>query len=286
MFASPAAVGKPKSRDRAGRGGAGPGERGQDCQHRLPATWSRPVRPGGTNRRQRQRRQGKRQWPGQTLNGARMKEVLLATLLLTVSTSWAAPQDGTKRPEAPKNSWHQSVLNPLHPGKESLRMLQEYLKNAGQVDGDAGAMTREQALLLLFALHDYDKSGRLDGLEFMWLLNELASQQADGQPRPDLVVLMVDSILEAQDLNQDGLLEPSELLLAAHQGQAPGLFATPSEDHGMEQQALPESEGEAAGAPDPPGQQSAAEAPAALKTFQEEQRRAEPPSLTPPELGV
>lgn len=92
----------------------------------------------------------------------------------------------------------------------------------------------------------------------------------------------MDSILEAQDLNQDGLLEPSELLLAAHQGQAPGLFATPSEEHGIEQQALPELEGEAAGAPDSPGQQSTAEAPATLKTFQEEQGRVEAPSLTPP----
>ncbi|XP_066479964.1 cell growth regulator with EF hand domain protein 1 [Tiliqua scincoides] len=220
-----------------------------------------------------------------------MKEVLLTTLLLSVSTSWAAPKDGTSRPEAPNDSRHQSVLNPLHPGKESLwltcglvclRALQDYLKNAGQVDRDAGAMTREQALLLLFALHDYDKSGRLDGLEFMWLLNELASEQADGQPGPDLVVLTVDGILEAQDLNRDGLLEPSELLLAAHQDQAPGFFATPNGEHGIVQWAL---DGKADGPPGPPDQESTAEATAALETFQEEQGKTEAPSLNPPEWG-
>ncbi|XP_061481940.1 cell growth regulator with EF hand domain protein 1 isoform X2 [Rhineura floridana] len=122
------------------------------------------------------------------------------------------------RPDAPHDSQEQLILNPLDPGKESQRLLQDYLKKkVGQAGGDAGAMARKQTLLFLFVPHDYDKSGRLDGLEFLQLLGELGSQQAEGQPTPDLVVLMVDSTPETQDLNHDGLLEPLELGMARPQ---------------------------------------------------------------------
>lgn len=50
-----------------------------------------------------------------------------------------------------------------------------------------GFLPVSAALLLLFALHDYDKSGRLDGLEFLRLLSELAEEQAKRQPLPDMV---------------------------------------------------------------------------------------------------
>lgn len=86
----------------------------------------------------------------------------------------------------------------------------------------------------------------------------------------------MDSILEAQDLNRDGMLEPSELLLAAHQDQ------TPSEEHGIVHWALPELDREADRLPDPPGQESTAEATAILETFQEHGKM-EVPSLSPPE---
>ncbi|XP_054842948.1 cell growth regulator with EF hand domain protein 1 isoform X2 [Eublepharis macularius] len=201
------------------------------------------------------------------LNGASM-EILLATLLLLLPVSWAAPQDGSKRPETPSDSKDHPILNPLHPGKENVRMLQDYLKMVGQVERDADAMTREQALLLLFALHDYDKSGRLDGLEFMRLLSELAAKQAKRQPLPDLVVLMVDSILETQDLNRDGWLEPSELFLGSWQDQSPVLLAAPSGGDEAVLWASPESDGQSIGLLDLPDQQGTAEPPAAPGTFQ------------------
>nr|XP_056709393.1 cell growth regulator with EF hand domain protein 1 [Euleptes europaea] len=207
---------------------------------------------------------------GYSLNGARMKEILLAALLLVLPVSWAAPKDGSKRPETLSDSKDHPILNPLHPGKENVRMLQDYLKNVGQVEKDAAAMTREQALLLLFALHDYDKSGRLDGLEFMRLLSELAAEQAKRQPMPDLVVLMVDSILETQDLNQDGLLEPSELFLGPWQDQVPALIAAPSGEDGAVLWAPLESDGQSVGLSDLLVQQSTAEPPSAPETFQEQ----------------
>ncbi|KAL8184189.1 UNVERIFIED_CONTAM: hypothetical protein K2H54_008606 [Gekko kuhli] len=183
------------------------------------------------------------------------KEILLATLLLILPVSWAAPKDGSKRLETLNDSWDHPILNPLHPGKENVRMLQDYLKNVGQVERDADTMTREQALLLLFALHDYDKSGRLDGLEFMRLLSELVEEQAKRQPLPDLLILMVDSILETQDLNQDGLLEPSELFLGPWQDQAPVLLAAPSGEDGAVLWAPPEPDRQSAGLSDLPVQQ-------------------------------
>ncbi|XP_023801888.1 cell growth regulator with EF hand domain protein 1 [Cyanistes caeruleus] len=72
-------------------------------------------------------------------------------------------------------------------------------------------MTREQALLYLFVLHDHDQSRRLDGLELLQLLGTVLAQ-AGGQPDPDTVAALVDQALATQDRNGDGLLDPSELL--------------------------------------------------------------------------
>ncbi|XP_077186437.1 cell growth regulator with EF hand domain protein 1 [Paroedura picta] len=211
-----------------------------------------------------------------------MKEgILLATLLLILPVSWAAPKDDSKRPESLSDSRDHPILNPLHPGKENVRMLQDYLKNVGQVEKDADTMTREQALLLLFALHDYDKSGRLDGLEFLRLLTELVEEQAKRQPLPDSLVLMVDSILETQDLNQDGLLELSELFRGPWQDQAPALLAAPSREDGAVLWAPPGLDGQSAGLSDLPVQQNTADTPSAPETFQEEQGVMEAPSLSP-----
>ncbi|KAM6463063.1 cell growth regulator with EF hand domain protein 1 isoform 1-T9 [Liasis olivaceus] len=185
-----------------------------------------------------------------------MKGLLLAVWFFIVPASWAAPKNSSGRPEIPPNSMDQPILNPLHPGQDSLKVLQDYLENIGHVDRDAAAMTREQVLLLLFALHDYDKSGRLDGLEFMRLLSELVSQQAKGQPAPDLVVPMVDSILETQDFNWDGLLEPSELFLPPRQGENPGFLIAPSEEDGTVLWALPKPNEQAIGFPSPSDQQN------------------------------
>lgn len=103
-------------------------------------------------------------------------------------------------------------------------------------------------VFFLFGLYDYDRSGLLDGLEMMKLLSDYNSHrtpgaQADEQVRrsgcsarvfelqhqlnlfilPEVhvfvfwlqVVSMVDFLLQTQDLNQDGLLAPSELLSPA-----------------------------------------------------------------------
>uniref|UniRef100_A0A674A7P1 Cell growth regulator with EF hand domain protein 1-like n=1 Tax=Salmo trutta TaxID=8032 RepID=A0A674A7P1_SALTR len=63
--------------------------------------------------------------------------------------------------------------------------------------------TWEQEVFFLFRLHDYDRSGHMDGLEMMKLLSEYNSHN---------VVAMVDFLLQTRDLNQDGLIAPPELL--------------------------------------------------------------------------
>lgn len=100
-------------------------------------------------------------------------------------------------------------------------------------------------------LHDHDHSRRLDGLELLQLLGTVLAQ-AGGRPDPDMVgptemaphtplspwagsspcspspqvAALVDQALARQDLNGDGLLDPSELLdppevLLPGQGEGP-----------------------------------------------------------------
>ncbi|XP_074847663.1 cell growth regulator with EF hand domain protein 1 [Carettochelys insculpta] len=142
-----------------------------------------------------------------------LRSPLLLALLLAAGPSWAAPKDGISRPEGPALGQVEPVPNLLHPKPEQLRLLQSYLRRVGHVAQDPARMTWEQVLLYLCALHDHDRSGQLDGLEFMQLLMELGSQQAQGRPSPEAVIVAVDGILEAQDLDKDGLLKPAELLL-------------------------------------------------------------------------
>ncbi|KAM6407355.1 cell growth regulator with EF hand domain protein 1 [Pluvialis apricaria] len=82
-------------------------------------------------------------------------------------------------------------------------------------------MTRDQALLYLFALHDHDRSGRLDGLELLQLLGAVLAQRDGGRPHPEAVAALVDRTLERQDLSRDGLLDPPELLLSPGRGWGP-----------------------------------------------------------------
>ncbi|XP_067406616.1 cell growth regulator with EF hand domain protein 1 isoform X2 [Emydura macquarii macquarii] len=189
--------------------------------------------------------------------GLTMRSLLLASLLLAMPPSQAAPQDGINRSDGPAVQQTEPVPNPLHPEPEGLRLLQSYLKSAKQMAEDPAHMTREQALLFLFALHDYDKSGQLDGLEFLHLLTEMGSQHAQGQPSPASVILVVDDILATQDLNGDGLLNPSELLLPPAKGQPPppAQASAPQEER-LVQQAAREPEKRPAVAleiPGPPG---------------------------------
>lgn len=72
----------------------------------------------------------------------------------------------------------------------------------------------EQEVFFLFRLHDYDRSGSLDGLEMIKLLYDF-----NGFHTPKVVhsnnevASVVDFLLQTQDLNHDGLFSPSELLL-------------------------------------------------------------------------
>lgn len=67
---------------------------------------------------------------------------------------------------------------------------------------------------------------------------------------------MVDSILETQDFNWDGLLEPSELFLPPRQGEKPNFLTSVSEEDGPILWALPRPNEPAIGFPSPSDQQS------------------------------
>ncbi|KAA0711283.1 Cell growth regulator with EF hand domain protein 1 [Triplophysa tibetana] len=130
-------------------------------------------------------------------------------LLILPSLSISAPQvqpissDGVLTPE---------LVNPFGPGEDNRRLLQSYIKSRlkeGQTSPELN--TREQEFFL-FSLYDYDRSGQMDGLELMQLLTDFLSYHAIMPKSTDSVVSLVDHILQTQDLNQDGLLAPSELL--------------------------------------------------------------------------
>ncbi|XP_066851387.1 cell growth regulator with EF hand domain protein 1 [Anser cygnoides] len=138
---------------------------------------------------------------------------LLPLLLLLLPAACAAPRDGGHRPEAPPAMRPDPGPDPLSPEPPALQLLQSAVRSLGQPEQDAEDMTREQALLYLFALHDHDRSGRLDGLELLQLLGAVLAQGGTGQPSPEAVAVLVDRALERQDRSGDGLLDPPELLL-------------------------------------------------------------------------
>nr|XP_026257916.1 cell growth regulator with EF hand domain protein 1 isoform X2 [Urocitellus parryii] len=144
-----------------------------------------------------------------------MRALMLPLLLLPLSQ--AAPKDGATRPDP--EAQQQPLSNPFQPGPEQLRLLQNYLKGLERMEEEPEHMNREQVLLYLFALHDYDQSGQLDGLELLSMLTAaLAPRAADFPINP--VILVVDKVLETQDLNRDGLMTPAELI--NFPGEAPG----------------------------------------------------------------
>ncbi|XP_041265920.1 cell growth regulator with EF hand domain protein 1 [Onychostruthus taczanowskii] len=135
----------------------------------------------------------------------------LPLLLLLGPAAWAAPRAGTNRPEPPVAAVVDPYPDPLSPESPALQLLWSAVRSLGPPEQDVEAMTREQALLYLFVLHDHDQSRHLDGLELLQLLGTVLAQ-AGGQPDPDMVAALVDQALARQDLNGDGLLNPSELL--------------------------------------------------------------------------
>ncbi|KAM3675322.1 cell growth regulator with EF hand domain protein 1 [Ammospiza maritima maritima] len=137
--------------------------------------------------------------------------VMLLLLLVLGPAAWAAPRAGTNRPEPPVVTTVDPHPDPLSPEPPALLLLWSAVQSLGPPEQDVQAMTREQALLYLFVLHNHDQSRRLDGLELLQLLGTVLAQ-AGGQPDPDTVAALVDKALARQDLNGDGLLDPSELL--------------------------------------------------------------------------
>ncbi|XP_030324734.1 cell growth regulator with EF hand domain protein 1 isoform X2 [Calypte anna] len=153
-----------------------------------------------------------------------MRNPVVARLLLVpvvAAAAWAAPQAGGHSPEVPPPA----MLDP-DPDLLSLELLtptllQSAVQSLGLPEQDPEAMTREQALLYLFVLHDHDRSGCLDGLELLQLLGTVLAQRDGGQPGAEAVAGLVDRVLERHDLSGDGLLDPPELLLAPSGGQGP-----------------------------------------------------------------
>ncbi|XP_062379018.1 cell growth regulator with EF hand domain protein 1 [Sardina pilchardus] len=135
--------------------------------------------------------------------------LLLAPLLIQ-----GAPQQGqeSQRSESTGDNVPLTLVNPFGSADESRSLLQSYIKANLNEQANPDVSTREQEVFFLFSLHDYDKSGQLDGLELMKLLSDFLSHLSQTPKSTDGVVAMVDYLLQTQDQNQDGLLAPSELL--------------------------------------------------------------------------
>uniref|UniRef100_A0A8C1R9T1 Cell growth regulator with EF-hand domain 1 n=1 Tax=Cyprinus carpio TaxID=7962 RepID=A0A8C1R9T1_CYPCA len=105
------------------------------------------------------------------------------------------------------------LANPFGSSEDNRRLLQSYIKSSlkeGQTSPELN--TREQEVFFLFSLYDYDRSGQMDGLELMQLLTDFLTYHEMLPKSADSVVSLVDYLLQTQDLNQDGLLAPSDLL--------------------------------------------------------------------------
>uniref|UniRef100_A0A4W5QRT5 Cell growth regulator with EF-hand domain 1 n=1 Tax=Hucho hucho TaxID=62062 RepID=A0A4W5QRT5_9TELE len=143
-------------------------------------------------------------------SGADMLVTGMLSLLLVAHQCVSAPQD--QRVQSAGALPPFTLANPFASGEEDRRLLQSYIK-ANLKEGHGGPdNTWEQEVFFLFSLHDYDRSGHMDGLEMMKLLSEYNSHNAPGEQSAEKVVAMVDFLLQTQDLNQDGLIAPPELL--------------------------------------------------------------------------
>ncbi|XP_051502114.1 cell growth regulator with EF hand domain protein 1-like [Myxocyprinus asiaticus] len=110
------------------------------------------------------------------------------------------------------------LANPFGSSEDNHRLLQSYIKsNLKEGQANLELKTREQEVFFLFSLYDYDRSGQMDGLELMQLLTDFLSHHALMPKSTDSVVSLVDYLLQTEDLNQDGLLAPSELLSSSTQ---------------------------------------------------------------------
>ncbi|CAL8404497.1 unnamed protein product [Boreogadus saida] len=104
------------------------------------------------------------------------------------------------------------LVNPLGAGEEERRLLQSYIQAHLKEGEGSDVSTWEQAVFFLFHLYDFDRSGHIDGLEMMKLLSDYNSHAPLEASSNESIITMVDFLLKTRDLNQDGLLGPSELL--------------------------------------------------------------------------
>ncbi|XP_040454837.1 cell growth regulator with EF hand domain protein 1 isoform X2 [Falco naumanni] len=147
--------------------------------------------------------------------------VVILLLLVVVPMVWAAPKAEGQRAEVPAATGLDPDPDLLSPELPMLQLLQSTVRSLGPPEWDVQTMTREQALLYLFVLHDHDQSGHLDGLELLQLLSSVLVPLDSEWLDPYVVVPLVDQVLERQDLNKDGLVNPPELLFLHSRGQGP-----------------------------------------------------------------
>ncbi|XP_037668531.1 cell growth regulator with EF hand domain protein 1 isoform X2 [Choloepus didactylus] len=134
-------------------------------------------------------------------------------------------------------------LGQTAPRDGALRFLQGYLKGLKRMEEEPQHMSWEQVVLCLFALHDYDHSGQLDGLELFSMLTAALAPGAVDSPTTNSVVLVVDEVLATQDLNGDGLMTPAELInfpgeVPWQAGPKEPLAPSPQESQAVEMQPL------------------------------------------------
>ncbi|XP_041644344.1 cell growth regulator with EF hand domain protein 1 [Cheilinus undulatus] len=105
------------------------------------------------------------------------------------------------------------IANPFGSGEEDRRLLHSFIQfSVANGKGGLEINTHEQEVFYLFGVFDYDHSGSLDGLELMKLVSDYNLHHTPGVNAAEQVVSLVDFLLQSQDLNQDGLLSPLELL--------------------------------------------------------------------------
>ncbi|XP_052386159.1 cell growth regulator with EF hand domain protein 1-like isoform X2 [Carassius gibelio] len=125
------------------------------------------------------------------------------------------------------------LANPFGSNEDNHRLLQSYIKSSLKEGQNSPELnTREQEIFFLFSLYDYDRSGQMDGLELMQLLTDFLTYHEMMPKSSDSIISLVDDLLQTHDLNQDGLLVPSELLSSTidHQQENIAPPAPPAEE--------------------------------------------------------
>ncbi|XP_073413861.1 cell growth regulator with EF hand domain protein 1 [Dendrobates tinctorius] len=134
--------------------------------------------------------------------------VLVQLLPLFFRHSFAAPRADSR--SGPSDNI--DLANPFTLGEEQLSILHGYLQEKDPLGENGSNMSRETAILHLFVLHDYDKSGLLDGLELMQMIYGILTKGMQEKAAEESVISVVDDVLEKQDVNLDGLLSAEELV--------------------------------------------------------------------------